>query len=192
MRMNVLSFLLLAGVVGTLAAAEVMDTTRLNQIIAEEASTNALPPQLAGLPRFPKSIQKVTFVFVNSKTNTVEHKGTEKYVETKSDGKTVDGRYIVSSLDMGADGRLFAITTYDPDLEVLRRWMLSPDGTITESLGLMDPTKHSVAWRGRFRDGRTEYLAVEMGEAKKVRWEARTFRDGRLLMKEEGTAELAE
>jgi hypothetical protein len=190
MRILALAFLALAA--APIPAAEVMSTTRLNQIIGCETSTNAPPAPLQAIPRFSKSVQKVVFVFSSGKTNTVEYKGTEKYVETKSDDKTVDGRYVVSAVDMGTEGQLFAVTTYDEDLEVLHRWMLSPDGTITESLGLTDPTKHATAWRGRFRDGRTEYLAVETSDGKKVRWNARTFRDGRLLVKEEGAAEAVE
>jgi hypothetical protein len=192
MRPLVLTWIVLAGGVGSAGAALTLDATRLNQIIAGDACTNAPPAQLQAIPRFPKSVQKVTFIFASGQTNSVEQKGTEKYVETRNDEKTVDGRYIVRTLDLGTEGRLYAVITYDPDLVAFRRWMVFPDGAITVSTGLMDPTRRAIAWRARSEDGHADYLAIEMYEAKKVRWEARTFRDGRLFMREEGTAVAAE
>jgi hypothetical protein len=123
---------------------EQMTLERFRKIVATPGDTNALRPQLASLPFWRNAKCSIALRYQDGRTFNEE---------CDSRAKTVEGRYIVYSLDSQYYKQtMYSITGYDENASTIRDWGLFGD-TVTEATVVFDPAHKVSAWTSSYGSG---------------------------------------
>ncbi len=149
-----------------------MTLERFKKIVAAPGDTNALRPELASLPFWRNA--KCSFAVKYQDGRTFKE-------ECDSRAKTVEGRYIVYSLDsQHYKQTMYAITGYDEKASTIRDWGLFGD-TVTEATTVFDPARKVSAWTSNYGDGFME-ISVKSYSNEGMTAHDLVYKDGILFM----------
>lgn len=173
---SVFTFLALLAI--TASAQEAMNAERFKSIVAKPGDTTALRPELSALPFWPKVKTTITLEYQDGKT----HKE-----ETTATAKTVEGNYIVLSLDSKYYKQtMHAVTGFDEKAKAIRTWALFGE-VLTESTMVVDPKRKTSAGTAAYGDGFTE-ISVNSYSDRGAHHRAQVFKNGVLFMTREEEA----
>lgn len=164
-------FLILAALSG--AAFAELGKNDILRLAGREHSRKDLLPQLLLFPDAREYKTEYTATPATGKPQT------KKDVVVRQ--KTVGGKYIIlESEPEEAKGKLTAVVTYDEESEVYRKWLLTPDGSIAESVGVTARNSRAIGWL-HVNTG-TQTLTHEQFTDKGVTWTERISLRGDLMV----------
>ena len=103
----------------------------------------------------------------------------------------VDGKYVVTKLKLPqAEEPLTMIVTFDTNDGVYRKYVLLPDGAVSEAIGTAAPNVRSISWliSDQTDDGHIQVLTNEIHSPEKRWWSEVGMKDGKVTYRSEGVA----
>jgi hypothetical protein len=151
---------------------ETMTAERFRKIVATPGDTNVLRPELASLPFWRSAKSSIGLKYQD---------GRVFKEECLSTAKTVEGRYIVYSLDSQYYKQtMYAIAGYDERASAIRQWGLFGD-TVIEATVVFDPDKKISAWTSSYGEGFMEISVMSYSDQESTD-HALVYKDGALYM----------
>lgn len=131
-----------------------------------------------------------------------EYKITERFAEADKElqagpeiiakEKVVRGKYIVSeSMFPGTENPLIMVVTYDNKTDIFKKWVLHPNGVVSEATGIADLEKRAIAWVMKSKpeggDPITAF-AIESHADDKSTWKSTVIQGEKIIHRSEGLA----
>lgn len=105
---------------------------------------------------------------------------------------TVEGKYIVTQLQpAGVEEPIIMVVTFDTNDGVYRKYVLLPDGDVSEAIGTAAPNVRSISWlvSKQTENGNIQVLTNEIHSDEKSWWSEIGMQDGKVTYRSEGVAE---
>lgn len=110
----------------------------------------------------------------------------------KTTSRRVEGKYEVNEITFeGLKVKLVLVVTWDPKSDMYYRYLVTPRGPVSKSLGMRVPNARSIAW-AEPGGGGLRMMTVENYEDKKMTWRSLSVdKSGAVTLTTEGEATAA-
>jgi hypothetical protein len=151
---------------------EPMTPERFKEIVAAPGDSKALRPELAAIPLWRNAKCSIVLKYQDGRTFKEE---------CDSKAKTVEGKFIVYSLDSQYYKQtMYAITGFDGKGATIRDWGLFGD-TLTEATTVFDPARKVSASTSNYGDGFMEISVMSYSD-REMTSRTLVFKNGVLFM----------